>query len=271
MVRKKIKVFKTSSKPLSKSFQALSFARLLPNIATVMALCIGLTSVRFALQDRFEEAVIAILVAAVLDAMDGRLARLLGASSDFGAELDSLSDFISFGVAPALVTYMLSLKVWQGFGWVIILFFAVCMSLRLARFNISNRVVTDKAPPAWAKQFFTGVPAPAGAMLGLLPLMLFLATGLEIFIQPIVSAMVLILTGILMISRLPTFSFKTIQIPPRLVLPTLLLVGLFVAFFMTYPWLTMSVCLGAYVVSFTYSYKLHNKLKFTSTKEKSVS
>ena len=146
---------------------AQTFNRLVPNIITVGALCAGLTAVRFAIAGKWEFAAIAILVAAVLDALDGTIARLLKAASDFGAELDSLSDVVAFGVAPALIIYFWSLSTIGGFGWAAALFFAVCCALRLARFNS-----TLETRPAYAFKFFTGVPAPAGALLSLLPLVL---------------------------------------------------------------------------------------------------
>ena len=168
---KKVSKFERSKERLQK----LSFAHLLPNMATVIALCIGLSSIRFALLARYDYAIIAIIVAAFFDAMDGRLARLLGAASDFGAELDSLSDFISFGVAPAVVLYILTMNAWAGLGWTISLFFVVCCGLRLARFNTTLRASSIKEDPVWAKKFFIGVPAPAGAMIALFPLILYQA------------------------------------------------------------------------------------------------
>ena len=153
-------------------FKGPSFNRLIPNIMTLLGLCAGLTGIRFALDGRFGAAVVAIAVAACIDGLDGRLARLLKATSRFGAEFDSLADFLCFGVAPALVLYLWSLERWRGFGYIPCLMFAVCMALRLARFNAS----LDGSPsPAYAYNFFTGVPAPAGAGLALFPLFL----GLE--------------------------------------------------------------------------------------------
>ena len=142
-----------------------TFNRLVPNIITVGALSAGLTAIRFAFEGRWQFAVTAILVAAVLDALDGRMARLLKSASDFGAELDSLSDVIAFGVAPAIVVYLWVLSGVEGPGWIAVLFFTVCCALRLARFNTS----IDKLPP-YAYNYFTGVPAPAGAGLAILPM-----------------------------------------------------------------------------------------------------
>ena len=226
--------------------QPHTVTRLLPNIATVMATCSGLTAIRFALLENYHLAVTAVIIAALLDAMDGRLARLLGATSDFGAELDSLSDFVSFGVAPAIVLYILTLHEWRGFGWGVSLFFAVCMSLRLARFNVMSR---SPVPSRWSAKFFTGVPAPAAAMIGLFPLIIYLATNIEIFKHPFFHVFFLIFSGVLMISRLPTFSFKAFDIPSGWVLPFLVIVGLIVAALFNAPWETISLCVLAYIIS----------------------
>ncbi|MEX2009644.1 MAG: CDP-diacylglycerol--serine O-phosphatidyltransferase, partial [Dongiaceae bacterium] len=159
-----------------------SFNRLIPNILTVLALCAGLTSIRFAFQERWEMAVFAIVIAGVLDGLDGRIARLLDGSSKFGAELDSLSDFLAFGVAPALLLYYFTMKSVVGIGWALALLFAVCCALRLARFNTK---VDNADLPAWTGRFFTGVPAPAGAGLALLPVFATFEFGSGFFDHPI--------------------------------------------------------------------------------------
>ena len=146
----------------------LSINRMVPNILTLLALCAGMTAIRFALNDNFIGAVYAIIVAGIFDGLDGRIARLLKSTSSFGAELDSLSDFVSFGVAPAAVVYLWTLSVLRGAGWAIVLFFAVCCALRLARFNTQAQAEL----PAYAAPFFTGVPAPAGAGLVMVPMFL---------------------------------------------------------------------------------------------------
>ena len=253
---KKVNKFERSKAKLKN----LSFAHLLPNMATVIALCIGLSSIRFALLERYDYAVIAIIIAAFFDAMDGRLARLLGAASDFGAELDSLSDFISFGVAPAVVLYILSMHVWAGLGWTIILFFVVCCGLRLARFNTNLRSSTSQEAPVWSKKFFIGVPAPAGAMTALLPLILYQATEYEFFLTPFIMMCFLVSAGVLFISRLPTYSFKTYQIPPKCVPLMLVFVGLLVASLVSAPWPTFSCLIVAYLISLIFSYRNYQDL-----------
>jgi len=239
-------------------FQTLSFTRLIPNLATVIALCLGLSAIRFALLGEFKFATVAILVAALFDAMDGRLARLLGAASDFGAELDSLSDFISFGVAPPVVIYILTLNEWSGFGWGLVLFFSVCMGLRLARFNTSR---LNETPPEWTKRFFVGVPAPAGAFIILLPLSLYFATDMPFFIMPMNFALLLVLSGFLMVARLPTFSFKTAGIPRNRVPHALIIAGLLASAALSVPWILMSVIIIAYLGSIPFAYIMHKKLR----------
>lgn len=229
----------------TKPFPPFSVVRMIPNLATVMAMCMGLTAIRFAFLHKFDLAAGAILIAAVLDALDGRLARLLGASSEFGAELDSLSDFVSFGVAPSIVMYFFSLHYWQGIGWSVCLFFAVCTGLRLARFNISSR---NPEKPSWSHKFFTGVPAPAGALIGLFPLILYHSLDSRWPAAPWLSAPFLIASGILMISVIPTFSFKTAHISPPFVLPLLVVMGLAISFLLSAPWETLTVMILIYLI-----------------------
>lgn len=230
-----------------------SISRLIPNIATVAALCTGLSAIRFALLEHYEIAAIAIIVAALLDSIDGRLARLLKATSQFGAELDSLADFINFGVAPPVVLYILTLHQLQGLGWGIVLFFSVCMGLRLARFNVMN---TDSLKQnKTASAYFVGVPAPAGAFIALLPLMLTLATKSDVFISPYITGPIVIVAGLLLISRFPTYSFKTLKIQRDYVLPTMVLAGLLVASIASIPWITASAIILAYIATLPFSYR----------------
>src|SRR5258708_21019758 len=160
---------------------------------------------RFALEQRYQLAVIAIVIAGVLDGLDGRIARLIGATSKFGAELDSLSDFVCFGVSPALVLYLWVMNHAGRFGWAVVLLFAVCAALRLARFNTA---LDDDSKPAWTANYFTGVPAPAGAGLAILPLIASFELGRDTFEHPWLIATWTMLVSGLMVSRLPTFAFK---------------------------------------------------------------
>lgn len=236
----------------------LPIHQFLPNVVTVLALCTGLTAVRFAIQERWEMAVGAVVVAAVLDSLDGRLARRMGVTTKFGAELDSLSDFLCFGVAPALIVYLWSLHAGGSLGWVLALLFAVSAALRLARFN--TRLGTSDLPP-WAGNFFTGVPAPAGAGAALLPLMLHFQWGGSLFRHPALTACVLLLVGALMISRIPTFSFKQVKVPHRWVLPGLLAVGLLIALLVTSPWATLSIMMAVYLSTIPFSVLQYRRLQ----------
>ena len=191
----------------------LSFNRMVPNILTLLALCAGMTAMRFAMNGNFVGAVFAIIVAGIFDGLDGRIARLLKSTSSFGAELDSLSDFVSFGVAPAAVLYLWTMSTLHGLGWAIVLFYAVCCALRLARFNAEAG--SDR--PAYAAPFFSGVPAPAGAGLVMVPMFLSFEWGDWLFRSPYLSALTVTGVALLMVSKVPTVSLKRIRIPHDLV------------------------------------------------------
>jgi CDP-diacylglycerol--serine O-phosphatidyltransferase len=228
-----------------------SINRLIPNILTMLALCAGLTAMRFALEQRYQHAVVALVIAAVLDGLDGRIARLIGATSKFGAELDSLSDFVCFGVAPALVMYLWVMNHGGGFGWSVVLLFAVCMALRLARFNTA---LDDDTKPAWTYNYFTGVPAPAGAGLVILPLIASFELGRERFDHPWLIGLWIIGVAALLVSRLPTFAFKRLRVQHWMVLPILLLVGTIAAGLAAEPWLTLLAVGIVYAVSIPVAY-----------------
>ncbi len=225
-------------KPRARRLKGWAPNRMVPNVLTVMALCAGLTSVRFALEERWALAVLAIVAAGILDGLDGRAARLLKGTSRFGAELDSLSDFISFGAAPAVLIYEWSLVTWRGFGWTVALLYAVCCALRLARFNTEMDQPEEGRPP-WTKTYFTGVPAPAAAGLVMLPVMFWLEFEGAFARAPALMTVVMVLVALGMISRLPTFSLKRYTVPHHYVLPVLLAVGLLVAALASEPWATL--------------------------------
>jgi CDP-diacylglycerol---serine O-phosphatidyltransferase len=219
--------------PRKRLFKPVPFRVIVPNIITLIALCLGLTAIRLAYEGRLEPAVIAIVAAAFLDGVDGRIARLLKGTSRFGAELDSLADFVNFGVTPALVLYSFILHELRAIGWIAVLVFAIAMALRLARFNV---MLDDPDRPEWKKNFFTGMPAPAGAMSALLPLYLsFLGVPMGATAAPVV---LIYLVGIafLMVSTIPVYSGKTIgkYVPRHWVLPIFVLsvaaFGLLVSF-----------------------------------------
>ncbi|MFP1645855.1 CDP-diacylglycerol--serine O-phosphatidyltransferase [Pontitalea aquivivens] len=187
--------------------EPMPFLQLVPNLVTIAALCLGLTAIRFAMVGRFELAVSLILLAALLDGLDGLIARRLRATSDFGAELDSLSDFLNFGVAPGLLVYRFALGEANSLGWIFVLIYAVAGCLRLARFNVM------RGAPEASSRHFVGVPAPAGAMLALFPVFLSLSGLAPAQEAPMIVAIWLGVVGVLMISRLPTFSPKALRIP----------------------------------------------------------
>jgi CDP-diacylglycerol--serine O-phosphatidyltransferase len=236
-----------------------SINRLIPNMLTLIALCAGLSSIRFAMDQRWEHAVLAILFAAVFDALDGRIARLLDSSSKFGAELDSLSDFVSFGVAPAVVLFMWGMQDVKSIGWALTLLFSAGMALRLARFNTK----LDNADlPAWHSRFFTGVPAPAAAGLVLLPLIAWLQfPDIAILRSPYVVGPVMLAVAGLAVSRIPTFSFKRLKISQALVLPTMVVVAVLTALAMAEPWSTLLLVLLAYIGSIPLAVSAHRRLQ----------
>ncbi|WP_224387089.1 CDP-diacylglycerol--serine O-phosphatidyltransferase [Pseudonocardia sp. ICBG1293] len=218
--------------------------RLLPNAVTVLNLCAGLTAVYFALQSRFDFAIVAVLAAALCDALDGGLARLLDASSRIGAELDSLADLVSFGVAPALVIYIWAFEGTRA-GWIVALVFAVCMALRLARFNT---LIDDDSAPPFAREFFVGVPAPAAALTAGIPIYLWLHFGQGWWSErPLVAAWALVTAG-LMVSRIPTLSLKTVRVSPRTTRWLLVGVAAVVAVLITIPFLGIAVAGVAYLL-----------------------
>jgi CDP-diacylglycerol--serine O-phosphatidyltransferase len=187
---------------------------LIPNLVTLLALCLGLTAIRFAFEGLIEWAVTLVAAAAVLDGLDGRIARALKGTSRFGAELDSLADFVDFGVAPALVLFVADLHAAKSFGWVVTLLFAMACALRLARFNV---MLDDPNQPVWRKNFFTGMPAPAGAIVGLLPIYLRFALDLGPASPrvAVLESLYVLAIALLMASRVPHFSGKSIGRVPR--------------------------------------------------------
>jgi CDP-diacylglycerol--serine O-phosphatidyltransferase len=213
---------------------------IVPNLVTLLALCAGLTSIRMSIELRFEPAIAAIAIAALLDGIDGRVARLLKSTSRFGAELDSLCDFLCFGVAPAMLLYVWALAELRSLGWIAAMIFAICSALRLARFNVA---LDDPNRPEWQANYFVGIPAPAGAMASLLPLYIeFIGTPHGFLTAPIVLVYTLAI-GFLMVSRVPTWSGKLIgkRIPRETVVPILILVVLFAALLASFPFETLAV------------------------------
>lgn len=229
----------------------------LPNVVTLLALCAGLTSIRMSIEMRYDWAIAAVAIAAALDGIDGQVARFLKSASRFGAELDSLADFVNFGVAPGILLYVWALDETGSVGWIAALIFAICAALRLARFNVA---VQGPEKPEWQSAYFVGIPAPAGAMIVFLPVYLeFIGAPHGILTGPIV-ALYAVAIGLLMVSRLPTWSSKLIgrRIRRDLVLPLFVLVVLVVAFLLSFPWQTMTVLSIAYLASLPLSWRAYH-------------
>lgn len=236
-----------------------SFFRMLPNALTTLALAAGMNGIRFAVQGRWKAAVIAIMVAAVLDTLDGRTARLLNAQSKFGAELDSLSDVVSFGVAPALMLYLWSLHGGGNIGWLATLAFGICAALRLARFNTALSAIGPKQPKA---PYFVGVPTPAGAGLAMLPMIIDLQNGEPLLaVHPYFVAFWTMGVALLMVSRIPTLALTGFHVSQRMRMPLLALIGIAAGATVDMPW-EMAIVVGlAYLASIPVLYWRHAKLR----------
>jgi CDP-diacylglycerol--serine O-phosphatidyltransferase len=241
-------------------FRKIPIRALLPNLITLLALCLGLTAIRMAIEGRMDLAVAGIVVAAILDGIDGRLARYLQAQSRFGAELDSLADFMNFGCAPALILFFWGLGPLKTLGWVVMLVFAICAALRLARFNV---MLEDPNRPAFAGNFFVGMPAPAAAVVVLLPVYLEML-GLPRFSFSAVLYLIFALAiALLMVSKIPTWSGKKLsaRVPRDYVLPILVLVVLAVALLVSYPWQLLTVAVLAYLGTIPLAYMHYRRLE----------
>src|SRR5947209_5987700 len=237
---------------LRRRFRPIPVRMLVPNVITLLAICAGLTAIRLSTEGRMELAVYAIVFAAVLDGIDGRVARLIKGQSKFGAELDSLADFVNFGVAPGLLLYFWQLHDLHNGGWIAAMVFAISGGLRLARFNAS---IDDPKKPAFAANYFTGLPAPAGAVTALLPVYL---AFLGVWTMPaMLTAFYILLIAFLMVSRLPVFSGKTVRmrVPPEMVLPVFVSVIFFIALLIGYPWHILSIGSVLYLASLPLGWK----------------
>lgn len=237
-------------------FRKIPVRMLVPNVITLLAICAGLTAIRLSTEGRMELAVAAIVFAAVLDGVDGRVARLIKGQSKFGAELDSLADFVNFGVAPALILYFWGLNDIHNVGWIAAMIFAISGGLRLARFNAT---MDDPDKPAYAANYFTGVPAPAGAIVALLPIYLSFL-GLPDW-PPLVAAFYLLAIAVLMVSRLPVFSGKAVKlrIAPELVLPVFVGVVFFIALLIGFPWHILSIGSVAFLLCLPLGWKSYRE------------
>ena len=229
---------------------------LLPNALTLINVCIGLSSIKFALDEKFELSIIAIIFAAIFDALDGRVARLLKGTSLVGKELDSLADLISFGVAPAFIMYFWSLNNLGKFGWLLTMIYVVCVALRLARFNVSSN-----SEPSWKDNYFEGVPSPAGGILVLMPLILSLSEiNLVKVSYEIVVPIFFVMISFLLISKVPTYAFKKIAIPRRMTIFALFGVVLFFGLLIVYTFKVLVICGLIYICLIPIGYFNYQKV-----------
>ncbi|MCP4393904.1 MAG: phosphatidylcholine/phosphatidylserine synthase [Alphaproteobacteria bacterium] len=245
---------------------------IIPNLVTLLALCAGFTSIRYSMQERWEAAIIAILLAALFDGLDGRVARLLRGTSKFGAELDSLADVVNFGVAPPIMVFLWAfgqdlapeLKAIRGIAWALALLYCSCMAIRLARFN----AMLDEEPanPAWA-YFFTGIPAPGGAFLVMFPILCNLTFGLDWIRSPIVACIFLGGVALLLVSRVPTLSMKKLQVKKVSVVPIMVGFVCMMAFLINEPWQTLTVFGFVYFASIPYTIYSFRKMTLEYTKK----
>lgn len=250
----------SGTRPRVRRMRQIPIRMILPNLVTLLSLCAGLTAIRMGIENRYGEAISMIVIAAVLDAMDGRIARLLRSTSRFGAELDSLADFVNFGVAPAIILYVWALDQVHSLGWIAVLVFAICMALRLARFNVA---IDGPTKPDWHGNFFMGVPAPAGALIALLPVYL---ENLGIPVGEVGVPIVFIYTigvALLLVSRLPTWSGKKMgaRIPREFVLPLFVIVVVAAASLLSYPWHVLAAGAIVYLVALPFGWRQFRRLE----------
>ena len=237
---------------------------ILPNAITLIGVCIGLTSIKFAIDGKFAIAIIAILFAGLMDALDGRIARLIKGTSKIGKELDSLGDVISFGVAPALIMYFWNLQYLDKFGWFVCLIYVVCVALRLARFNVNS-----EEEPSWKDNFFEGMPSPAGGVVVLMPLVLSFSGYGELFFQVNYDLLVpifFIVVSVLLISTIPTYSFKRIVIPRTMTKFLLFGIVLFFGALLVYTFKILAISSLVYICLIPISYFHYQKIR----KEKNI-
>jgi CDP-diacylglycerol--serine O-phosphatidyltransferase len=228
---------------------------IVPSVFSILGLCVGISSIKFSLNGQFEHAVIAITIAAIIDTLDGRIARLLKGTSKFGAELDSLIDFINFGVAPAITMYIWKLKDLGNIGWLLVLLHSVACCLRLARFNLGIKSNNEK----WRENFFTGVPSPAGAGILLIPLILFLSEAASNYNYKQLSVIFIIASTFLMISKIPTYSLKGIKVNKPFLIFLLLIIAIYFGFLINYSFNTLLVTGLLYLLFIPISF-IHFKL-----------
>lgn len=252
------------------SRKQISVYKIVPSLLTMMALIAGVTSIQKAINGDYDVAVQMILIAAILDVLDGAVARALKAQSEFGAELDSLSDFLAFGVAPSILLYVWVLDEAGKLGWIATVILPVCAALRLARFNVAGKKQDDT--PLWKKRYFTGVPTPAGAGLALLPVyvwLMFTDSFREFAVANWLIAVWVIFVSCLLVSRIPTFSFKYMKLPSKMMVPAMGFVALILAALIHAPWVTLTIIATLYTVSIPVVFTRYRRLekKYNATPE----
>ncbi len=236
----------------------ISFGKMFPSMLTLANGAAGMTAILLASRGMFEKAIIAIIMGAVFDLFDGRVARMFKSASDFGVQLDSLCDCITFGIAPAFVVYFFATSDIKSFGWVVAVIYGMCCVLRLARFNV---MTGDKKVPSYWKDFFVGVPAPAAAMISVVPLMFYFATGLDIFKSSYLCLGVVLLSALLMISRVPTISVKKVKMAREIFPFILVLFTAVLMLFYFHFWYVMSIFWFLYIFTIPFSISQFLKLK----------
>ena len=246
-----------------KHFKLVSAKRtryILPNILTLGGVCLGISSIKFSIDGNYNLAVIFILIAAILDALDGRIARLIKGTSEFGKELDSLTDFVSFGIAPAFIIYFWKLNIYGKIGWAITLIYSICCVIRLARFNLTKISDNEK----WKENYFEGIPSPIGAILILLPLIYELSDLKKIFNFNYIVPYLTIIISLLLISKIPTFSFKKISIAPKMTILILFAIGISFISLLFFTFETLLIFGLGYILTIPlafFLYKKNNNLK----------
>jgi len=258
-VAERLEDFAEARQRMVERFEDLSLSKLVPSILTLLGLCAGATAIRFALIEDWKHAVTAIIIAMVFDMLDGRAARAFGADTRFGAQLDSLVDLVSFGVAPGVVVFLWSLKGMNEAGWVVTLIFCACAAIRLARFNIQSASARDEGATQ-ANPYFTGLPMPASAFLAVFPMLLSFQFGDAFVRNAEFTSVVMVLASVLMISRVPTPSIKYMHLPKALIAVAWLALGAFLVLLINWPWATLTGGFVLYAASVPFIYFRHREV-----------
>ena len=250
--------FSNARQRMVERFEDLTISKLVPSILTLLGLCAGATAIRFALAQDWKHAVAAVVIAMVFDMLDGRAARAFGADTRFGAQLDSLVDLVSFGVAPGVIVFLWSLQTMSEAGWIVTLIFCACSAIRLARFNIQSASARDEGATQ-ANPYFTGLPMPASAFLAVFPMLLSFQLGDEFVRRPGFTSVVMVLASVLMVSRLPTPSIKYMHLPKALIAVAYLAFGAFLVLLINWPWATLTGGFLLYAASVPVAYFRHKE------------